>query len=187
MTTEQLLLSFAIISPDIITVMSWAQWRLRSPAASRLCTQPIVRAQVKESIKAPRHWPLWGEFTGDRWIPRTKGQLHGKRFHLMTSSYRGRSEGLCYIGYKLTRTNWHSHADSKDQSTRAMVQRSVSSMVHINKAGVSIVRVYEKSRNVNGATHRNKGIIISRLVALKGKYLLRLMVTFHMKCLLYLI
>ena len=27
-----------------------------------------------ENIKAPRHWPLWGEFTGDRWIPRTKGQ-----------------------------------------------------------------------------------------------------------------
>ena len=22
--------------------------------------------------KAPRHWPLWGEFTGDRWIPRIK-------------------------------------------------------------------------------------------------------------------
>ena len=28
----------------------------------------------QEIIKAPRHWPLWGEFTGDRWIPRTKGQ-----------------------------------------------------------------------------------------------------------------
>ena len=23
-----------------------------------------------------RHWPLCEEFTGDRWIPRTKGQLH---------------------------------------------------------------------------------------------------------------
>ena len=28
----------------------------------------------KENIKAPRHWPLCGEFTGDRWIPRTNGQ-----------------------------------------------------------------------------------------------------------------
>ena len=27
----------------------------------------------QENIKAPRHWPLWGEFTGDQWIPRTKG------------------------------------------------------------------------------------------------------------------
>ena len=29
-------------------------------------------AQIKENIKAPRHWPLWGKSTGDRWIPRTK-------------------------------------------------------------------------------------------------------------------
>ena len=33
-----------------------------------------VYSQIKEDIKAPRHWPLCGEFTGDRWIPRTKGQ-----------------------------------------------------------------------------------------------------------------
>ena len=33
----------------------------------------LYSAQIKEEIKAPRHWPLWGEFTGDRWIPRTKG------------------------------------------------------------------------------------------------------------------
>ena len=29
---------------------------------------------------------VWG-FTGDRWIPRTNGQLRGKSFHLMTSSW----------------------------------------------------------------------------------------------------
>ena len=38
--------------------------RLKSPT-SRLATQSFVQAQVKESIKAPRHWPLWGEFTGN--------------------------------------------------------------------------------------------------------------------------
>ena len=43
--------------------------------------------QIKENIKAPRLWPLCGEFTGDRWIPRTNGQLRGKCFHLMTSSW----------------------------------------------------------------------------------------------------
>ena len=42
--------------------------------ASRLFTQPIIQAQIKENIKAPRHWALCGEFTGDRWIPRIKGQ-----------------------------------------------------------------------------------------------------------------
>ena len=30
---------------------------------------------------------LCGEFTGDRWIPRTNGQQRGKCFHLMTSSW----------------------------------------------------------------------------------------------------
>ena len=28
----------------------------------------------RKNIKAPRHGPLCGEFTCDRWIPRTKGQ-----------------------------------------------------------------------------------------------------------------
>ena len=28
----------------------------------------------QRNIKAPRHWPLWGEITVDLWIPRTKGQ-----------------------------------------------------------------------------------------------------------------
>ena len=42
--------------------------------SSSLFTQPFIQAQIKENVKAPRHWPLWGEFTGDRWIPRTKGQ-----------------------------------------------------------------------------------------------------------------
>ena len=41
---------------------------------SRLFAQLFVQVQFKENIKAPRHWPLWGEVTGDRWIPRTKGQ-----------------------------------------------------------------------------------------------------------------
>ena len=34
----------------------------------------LFKAQIKENVKVPRHWPLCGEFTGDRWIPRTKGQ-----------------------------------------------------------------------------------------------------------------
>ena len=46
-------------------------WRLKSPAP-RLFIQPFIQAQIKENIKATRHWPLCGDFTGDRWIPRTK-------------------------------------------------------------------------------------------------------------------
>ena len=34
----------------------------------------LFGAQIKENIKALRHWPLCGELTGDRWISRTNGQ-----------------------------------------------------------------------------------------------------------------
>ena len=33
---------------------------------------PFIQAEIRENIKAPCHWPLYGEFTGDQWIPRTK-------------------------------------------------------------------------------------------------------------------
>ena len=49
---------------------------LKSPA-SRLFTQPFIQAQIKENIKAPRHRPLCGEFTGSRWFPR-KGASYAK-------------------------------------------------------------------------------------------------------------
>ena len=70
-----------------ITVTSkWAQWRLKSPI-SPLFTKPFIQAQIKENIKAPRHWPLYVEFTGDRWIQRTNGQQRRKCFHWMTLSW----------------------------------------------------------------------------------------------------
>ena len=50
----------------VIAVTSWwARWRLKS-LASRWVAQPLVQTQIKENIKVPRHWSLWGEFTGDR-------------------------------------------------------------------------------------------------------------------------
>ena len=49
----------------ITTVTSqWVRLRLKSPA-SRLFTQLFIQTQIKENIKAVRHWPLWpmlGEF-----------------------------------------------------------------------------------------------------------------------------
>ena len=30
----------------------------------------VIQRQIKENTKAPRHWPLCGEFNGDRWIHR---------------------------------------------------------------------------------------------------------------------
>ena len=37
-------------------------------------TQPFIQTQIKQNIKASRHWPLRRELTGDWWILRTKGQ-----------------------------------------------------------------------------------------------------------------
>ena len=44
----------------------------------------FIQVQIKENINAPRHWSLYGEFTGHQWSPRSI--LRGKCFHLMTSS-----------------------------------------------------------------------------------------------------
>ena len=43
----------------------------------------LFRRRSKKISKALRHWPLCGEFTGGRWIPRKNGQLRGKCFHLI--------------------------------------------------------------------------------------------------------
>ena len=54
---------------NYITLTSqWSRWRLKSPA-SQLFTQSFIRAHIKENIKAPRHWPLRGEFTGTGEFP----------------------------------------------------------------------------------------------------------------------
>ena len=41
---------------------------LKSPA-SQLFIQSFIQAEIKENIKAPRHWPLCGEVTGTSEFP----------------------------------------------------------------------------------------------------------------------
>ena len=65
----------------------------------------LFKAQIKENIKAPRHWPLCGEVIDDRWIPRTKGQERGRCLHLMTSSWS-------------INNWWHNHKPDKTQQRR---------------------------------------------------------------------
>ena len=55
--------------------------------ASQITSLTIVNSIVySDAYQRKHHWPLWAEFTGDRWIPHTNGQLRGKCFDLMTSS-----------------------------------------------------------------------------------------------------
>ena len=63
----------------IITLTSsWPRWRLKSPA-SRLFTQSFVQTQMKENIKAPRHWPFTGNSPGPMNSPH-KGPVTRKMF-----------------------------------------------------------------------------------------------------------
>ena len=67
------------------------QWRHNEPDGVSIhwrlfFTQPFVQAQIKENLKAPRHWHLWKEFY--RWsvnFPH-KRPVTRKYFHLMTPS-----------------------------------------------------------------------------------------------------
>ena len=43
--------------------------------ASQLFGEPFVQAQIKENIKVPCHWPLWGESTCGKGIPPYKGPV----------------------------------------------------------------------------------------------------------------
>ena len=74
------------ISLSTTMTSQWARWSLKS-SALRLFTQPFIQVQIKENMKVPRNRPLWGEFTGDRWILLTEGQERWKCFHLRTSSW----------------------------------------------------------------------------------------------------
>ena len=51
----------------------------KDPPSKKITSLTVVYSTVypdadERNIKALRHWPLCGEFTGDRWIPRKKGQ-----------------------------------------------------------------------------------------------------------------
>ena len=78
-------LSVIIFRPESVTIMKMHTTgpthyndaivgAIASLITSLTITQPFIQMQIKENIKAPRHWPLCGEFTEDRWIPRTNGQ-----------------------------------------------------------------------------------------------------------------
>ena len=74
---------------NVTTFTIHATWHysdvIMSAMASWITGVSIVCSTVcsdvhQRNIKAARYWPLWGESTGDRWIPLTKGQWGGKCF-----------------------------------------------------------------------------------------------------------
>ena len=49
--------------------------------------QQFVQVYIKNNIKALCHWPLWGESTGDQWIPLTKGNVSISWSHHVWACY----------------------------------------------------------------------------------------------------
>ena len=49
--------------------------------------EPVGWSFLITLVFGPRHLPLCGEHTDNRWIPHAKGQQRGNCFHLMTSSW----------------------------------------------------------------------------------------------------
>ena len=109
-------LTFGILRTIHYINITWASCHYNDIIVSAMASQITILTMINllsrlfrlRSKKTPKrcHWPLWGEFTGDRWIPRTKGQEHGKCFHLMTSSC------VCFFNCQLwitTRSNSKSH------------------------------------------------------------------------------
>ena len=56
---------------------AWVSWLQTENVQQRYLTLQWRRNQArnKENIETPRLWPLWGEFTCERWIPLTKGTV----------------------------------------------------------------------------------------------------------------
>ena len=51
-------------SPELLLALQWrhkGHYWVWNHKPRRLFTQPFTQAQIKETMKAPRHWPLWGE------------------------------------------------------------------------------------------------------------------------------
>ena len=75
--------------PRLVTALQWRQNGSDSVSNHQPHDSLLNRYSdaAQKNIKAPHHWPLCGEFTGDQWILRANGQLRGKCFHLTTSSW----------------------------------------------------------------------------------------------------
>ena len=85
-----------------ITVPSnWVRCRPKS-STSQLFTQPFIQARNKEIVKALLHWSLWGDFTGDRWIPLPQKTSHAWnvsiwwRHHVFVACYWTKSPVSLY-------------------------------------------------------------------------------------------
>ena len=79
--TQSVILFLLLYVPREIRLRACAlQWRhnecggVSNQQPHHCLINRLFRRRFKENIKAPRHGPLFGEFTSGRWIPHTNGQ-----------------------------------------------------------------------------------------------------------------
>ena len=61
-------------SAPLAFVMGIHRWSAYSPHGVLIVYPPVSSGADQRKIKVPRHWPLWGEFTGDRWQRASNGE-----------------------------------------------------------------------------------------------------------------
>ena len=83
---------------------------IMTTVASQITSLTIVYSTVYSDADQRKHQSsaslafVWG-IHRDRWIPRTKGQLRGKCFHLMTSSWHSKYQLWAHLRVQEHRTN----------------------------------------------------------------------------------
>ena len=93
LTYSSTLNGFSVSDVDEVLLFHYSDV-IMSSLASQFTSLLIIYSTVysgadqkkTSKLRVTSHWPLRGEFTGDRWVPRTKGQWRGKCFHLIMSS-----------------------------------------------------------------------------------------------------
>ena len=80
-TLNVVLALYKLFANDILWTLQWRHNERDSVSNhqphDRLLNR-LIRRRSKKMLKLCCHWPLCGEFTGDRWIPRTNSQQRGK-------------------------------------------------------------------------------------------------------------
>ena len=142
----------------LITLTSWwPRWRLKSPA-SRLFTQSLIRAHIKENIKAPRHWPLCGEFTGTGEFPAQSASnaenvsiwwRHHVSMSIINEVNTGSGSELCITWINYGKEAWrnitslgHNGLSANKWPTAANITRSTKQYSPFNRASFSMYAHY---------------------------------------------
>ena len=107
-------------------------------------TQPFIQTQIKEYIKAPRHWPLCGEFTGTGEFPAQRAS------YAENVSIWWRHHEYCDYPYvdnvilndmgKRDPTKWRQNVENHKNTRVYFLQFTVSSLILLSQQSMTWIR-----------------------------------------------